>query len=67
MNQLTWTTSGSRRVAFGLAVLVAGLVAATGTAPRLAADDRNLFRAEASAPYIFVLFDATGSMADNLA
>ncbi len=36
-------------------------------APAAESDDRDLFRQAAARPYVMVLFDTTGSMADNLA
>jgi hypothetical protein len=56
--------SGSRfRLAAGVgAVLVITLGALLVPSGDLGADDRDLLRTSSGAPYVFVLFDATGSM-----
>ena len=66
MKHFTMTHLRARRAFPGLAALVAVLLAVAGAPAPTAADDRDLFRSEGAAPYIFVLFDTTGSMADNL-
>ena len=67
MKQSLLTRFSRRRAIPGLAGLLVISVAWMGAPVSLDADDRDLFRSEAAAPYVMVLFDATGSMADDLA
>ena len=59
------TKKKARRIntiaAVALAVLVAGVLP-LALAPEAEADDRDLFRQASGAPYLFILFDNTGSM-----